>query len=126
MSGVSGLDDIDSQYERLIRMIKVWTDLSNRSKDYIAVGDANICAMKWLNSDYNLKSLGDLVQTFLLETESEQTVKEYTRAEIVRGNQLARSLIDHCYTNIVHSLISTEVVDIGSSDHRGIFITRNT
>ena len=39
---------------------------------------------------------------------------------------MAISLIDHCYTNIVHFLNCTAVVDIGSSDHSGIFITKNT
>ena len=109
-SGVSGLNDMQSQVERLARQIKIWKSLCHRTKDFISLGDANICAIKWLDEDYQFSDLGNMVQEFLLETACSQLVKQYTRSEVVRGGRVAKSCIDHCYTNVPDKVSDPEVV----------------
>ena len=79
-SGVSGLDDSQSQFERLQRMTQHWRSLAANKKDLVCLGDANLCANKWHDESYYLKDHAETVQTFLMETSSTQLVKEYTRS----------------------------------------------
>ena len=88
MGGTTGLSDEVSQFERLSRMITVWKKLHDRNRDVLCLGDANVCSMKCTQDDYQPKGLADLIQSFLLETTYTQIVREYTRIEMVRGNQL--------------------------------------
>ena len=122
--GVSGCDDMTSQRERLSRMINVWNMISNDNRDSICLGDVNLCGIKWSDHNYCYRELSDMVQTYLLETDSCQLVQDYTRSEIVRGNQLSQSMIDHCYTNVPTKITKPEVLAIGNSDHLGVFITK--
>ena len=98
-SGVTGLGTSGDQMERLRRMIEHWRSLSNSNKDLVCLGDANLCAMRWNDRDYYLKEQADIVQTFLLETDSSQLVKSFTRSELVQGGLVSRSCIDHIYSN---------------------------
>ena len=125
-SGVTGLKTLQEQVERLKRMISHWKSLTNSNKDVICLGDANLCAMKWNDSNYQLKEHAEMVQTFLLETESSQLVKQYTRSEFVRGGAVSRSCIDHCCTNVHGKISPPEVIAVGSSDHLGIVVTKYT
>ena len=95
-SGVTGLNTLNDQLERLSRMVKHWRSLASSNKDLVCLGDANLCAVKWNDEDYYLKDQAEVVQTFLLETGSSQLVKNFTRSEIVSGGTLSRSCIDHC------------------------------
>ena len=74
-NGVTGLNTVEDQVERLGRMVKHWRSLAIGKKDFVCLGDANLCAKKWNNEDYNLKYQAELVQTFLLETNCEQLVR---------------------------------------------------
>ena len=67
-----------------------------------------------------------MVQSFLVESASNQIIKEYTRSEIVQGGQVSRSCIDHCYTNVPEKVSKPEVIAVGDSDHLGIAITKYT
>ena len=67
-----------------------------------------------------------MVQNFLLETGSCQTVKKFTRSEIGRVGELCRSLIDHCYTNVQEKVSIPEVIAVGNSDHLGLVVTKYT
>ena len=58
---VSGLRDKASQIERLGRQITVWKNACSGTKDVVILGDANICASKWLEEDYHGKDLADMV-----------------------------------------------------------------
>ena len=80
MGGVSGLSDLQSQHERLSRMINVWKLIYDRNRDTVCLGDANVCGFRWAQEDYQYKDLGDLIQSFLLETSSCQLVRDYTRS----------------------------------------------
>jgi hypothetical protein len=125
-SGVSGLKDTNAPTERLTRQIKYWKHLHKSNRDIICLGDANLCAIKWYDDNYNEKTLAELVQSSLLETSSSQIIKEYTRSEIGQGGVLTRSCIDHCYTNVPEKVSKPEVIAVGESDHLGIAITKYT
>ena len=85
-SGVTGLNDSASQIERLSRMIKVWRDISDSNRDFVCLGDVNLCGKKWTHDDYHSKHLADMVLMHLLESDSYQIIKDFSRSEIVRGN----------------------------------------
>ena len=125
-SGVSGLKDTNAQTERLSRQIKYWKHIHKSNRDIICLGDANLCAIKWYDDNYNEKTLAELVQSSLLETSSSQLIKEYTRSEIGPGGVLTRSCIDHCYTNVPEKVSKPEVIAVGESDHLGIVVTKYT
>ena len=123
-SGVTGLRTEQDQLERLKRMISHWRSLVGSNKDVVFLGDANLCTMKWNDSNYQFKEHAEMVQTFLLETESSQLVKQFTRSEVVRGGVVSRSLIDHCYSNAVGKVAPPEIVGVGSSDHHEVVVTK--
>ena len=52
--GVSGLDDITSQNERLSRQINHWRKICESKRDFVSLGDANLCSFKWHEDDYHL------------------------------------------------------------------------
>ena len=122
--GISGLRDLNSQTERLTRQIKLWRGLCAGNKDVICLGDANLCALKWMEESYQHKELSEMVQNFLLETSCSQLVKQNTRSEIVRGGQVSKSCIYHCYTNVPEKISTMEVVSVGTSDHLGLVVKK--
>ena len=125
-SGVSGLAENQYQVERLTRQVKLWKLLSSGTKDVVFMGDANLCAIDWLNENYKYKDLSDIVQEFLVESACSQLVRKYTRSEIIQGGAVSQSCIDHCYTNAPDKVSKPEVVDVGTSDHMGVVITKYT
>ena len=122
--GVSGLKDIPAQNERLTRQINHWRNICGSKRDFVSLGDANLCSMKWNDDDYYLPEQSTMVQSFLLDTSCTQLIKSFTRSEIVQGGALSRSCIDHCYTNVPEKMSNPEVVAVGDSDHLGIVITK--
>ena len=125
-SGVSGLGDNGSQGERLKRQINHWKTLHTGGRDTIILGDANLCALKWEEEDYNNKELALQVQEYLLETSSYQMIKEPTRVETVAGGGISATCIDHCYTNVPEKIKSVQVMSTGNSDHLGIVVKKFT
>ena len=125
-NGVTGLNSAQDQMERLKRMIRHWRSLASSNRDYVCLGDANICAMKWNDESYYLKDQAELVQTFLLETNSEQLVRDFTRSEFIQGGNVSKSCIDHIYTNAPGKISKPEVVAVGTSDHLGVVATKYT
>ena len=71
------------------------------------MGDANICASKWLDDNYKLKTLSEMIHTFMLESTVSQLVTENTRSEIIKGGGVSKSCIDHCYTNATDKALSS-------------------
>ena len=124
--GVSGLRDVQAQNERLDRQTSHWRHLSRSNRDFVCLGDANLCAMQWHMEDFNHKEQAEMVHSFLLDTASTQLVREYTRSEIIQGGELSRSCIDHCYSNVPEKLSKPEVVAVGDSDHLGVVVTKFT
>ena len=124
--GVSGLSDIASQNERLTRQIDHWRSICKSKRDFVSLGDANLCSIKWHDEKYHRQEQVAMVQSFLLETASSQLVQGYTRSEIIQGGELSRSGIDHCYTNVPEKLSRPEVLVVGDSDHLGVVVTKFT
>ena len=89
------------------------------NRDFIILGDSNLCAMSWHNVNYDRKELADQVIEFMLEESIVQLVNEFTRSELV-NNILHRSCLDHIMTNIPQKCNSPTVEAIGDSDHMAI------
>ena len=123
---MSGLSDIAAQNERLTRQIDHWRSICKSKRDFVSLGDANLCSIKWHDENYHRQEQVAMVQSFLLETASTQLVQGYTRSEIIQGGELSRSGIDHCYTNVPEKLCSPEVLVVGDSDHLGVVVTKYT
>ena len=122
--GVSGLGDNEAQTERLSRQIKHWRVLAKSNYDLVCLGDANLCARRWNDEDYNRTEHAEMIQSFLLDTSSTQLVRDYTRSEIVQGGEISRSCIDHCYSSSPEKLSMPEIVAVGESDHLGVVVTK--
>ena len=122
--GVSGLDDIPAQNERLARQIDHWRSICGSKRDFVSLGDANLCYTRWHDDDYHSQEQSAMVQSFLLDTSCSQLVRGFTRSEMVQGGALSRSCIDHCYSNVPEKLSSPEVVAVGDSDHLGIIVKK--
>ena len=125
-SGVSGLMDNQSQVERFKRQMTIWRSLCTGNKDVICMGDANLCALEWLEDSYKYKDLSEIAQEFMAETSMVQVIKVPTRSEVVQGGVVSQSCIDHCYTNSTDKLSKPEVLAVGSSDHLGVTVTKYT
>ena len=123
--GIEGHSDQASQVDRLTRQVQYWKVLASQDRDLVILGDANLCAKVWNNSDYptEKKQLASIVNDFLLEETLVQTVGEVTRTEL-KGNNLERSCIDHIYVNCPNKCKESVVVPGGSSDHLAIMTTK--
>ena len=88
------------------------------------MGDANLCALSWDDDNYNLRNLSSLVQDFLLEESFFQLIKQYKRSELVRGNVVSSSCIDHIYSNTPAKCDTPIVEAAGDSDHLAVLITK--
>ena len=74
--GVSGDSISIAQQERLEKQdFLLWKESLTQSKDFISLGDANLCALDWNNPDYRHKILADQVHTFNLEENCHQLVR---------------------------------------------------
>ena len=124
--GVSGLSDIAAQNERLARQIEHWRTICRGKRDFVSLGDANLCSVRWHDENYERQEQVAMVQSFLLDTACSQLVQGYTRSEIIQGGALSRSGIDHCYSNVPEKLSNPVVLVVGDSDHLGVVVTKYT
>ena len=122
-NGVTGESTDASQLAQLQEHVSQWDTLVRAGRNFVALGDANICALKWNDSNYRYKDLANVVQTFLLRESCVQLVKKYTRVQSVAG-VLQRSCIDHITTNIPEKCNIPEVYPQGSSDHMPVMVTK--
>ena len=122
-NGITGESDNQSQLTDLKTHIKQWTELCRTSKSFVALGDANLCALRWNNNDFKHKDLAHEVQQFLLDESCYQITNKYTR---IQGNnfELQQSCLDHVTTNVPEKCNIPEVFPVGSSDHLPIMVTK--
>ena len=125
--GVSGEKSQASQIDRILRQIQYWRSLYSQNRDVLCMGDANLCALSWHETDFEAskKVLANCVQEHLLEESSYQIVQEYTRAETTR-NGISRSCIDHIYTNTPGKCDKPMVEAAGDSDHLAVIVNKYT
>ena len=104
-----------------------WRVLSDSNRDYIIVGDNNLCAKSWQNDNHDpqRKLLAEQVLDFMIEESAVQLVEEYTRSEMV-NNVIQRSCIDHVITNIPNKCNMPEVLGVGNSDHLAVKVQKYT
>ena len=123
--GVTGDNDLVSQTGRWARQIHYWSGLYSQNRDVVLLGDANLCANKWNDADYegSKKVLANMIQEQLLEYSSYQIVEGFTRSELV-NDIVNQSTIDHIYTNAPNKCTKPQIVAAGNSDHLAIIITK--
>ena len=54
-NGIDGNNSLEGQHDRLDKHIAEWKELVLEGKDFISLGDANLCALSWNDSNYRLK-----------------------------------------------------------------------
>ena len=69
---MSGLGCLQSQKERLTRIVAWWVDLVNRGQYMLILGDINLDCLRWNDPDYNLISLVEEAKNFLADTAMSQ------------------------------------------------------
>ena len=126
-SGVTGLKTQASQKDRIDRQVQHWKLLASRDRDLIILGDANLCAKSWNNTDYpsEKKQLANFITDFLLEESLVQLVNDFTRTEL-RGDRIERSCIDHIYSNCKTKCDEASVIVAGNSDHLAVMINKHS
>ena len=112
-----------SQLVQLQKHVSQWDTLVRSGRNFVSLGDANICALQWNDSNYKHKDLANVVHTFLLRESCVQLVKKYTRVQSVAG-VVQRSCIDHVTTNIPEKCNIPEVYPSGNSDHMPVMVTK--
>ena len=119
----NGRDDKQNQEEDLELLLDIWRNCCNGEKDFVALGDMNLCSKRWEESSYPHKELANKVKDFMCEENCSQVVDGYTRIRDARG-LLQRSCIDHATVNCVSKISSPLIIGVGQSDHLGILITK--
>ena len=112
-----------SQLVQLQEHVHQWDTLVRGGRNFVALGDANICALHWNDQNFKHKALANEVHSFLLRESCFQLVKKYTRVQNVAG-ELQRSCLDHVTTNIPEKCTVPEVFHTGSSDHLPVMVTK--
>ena len=121
--GVSGQDSKASQLDRHRRHIEQWTELVDKKKNYVSLGDGNLCAMSWNNQNYKDKELAQQLHNFLHSESCHQLIHSYTRIQKY-GNQIQKSSLDHIITNVPEKCSVPEISAGGDSDHMAVMVTK--
>ena len=122
-SMITGKDDQSSQLEDLKRHINIWARCTNTNKDFISLGDINLCAKKWNDPGFPYPAMGNAVKDFLIAEDCSTLVEDYTRIRQVNGS-MQRSSLDQIITNCSSKVTQPEILAVGKSDHLGIILTK--
>ena len=122
-NGVTGDDSQNGLISDLKLHVEQWTELAETRKDFVLLGDANLCTLSWNEPNYQHKELADQIQQFLVDESCFQIVNKVTRVQNVRG-ALQKSCLDHITTNVPEKCGLPEVFPSGSSDHLPIMVTK--
>ena len=80
-NGVTGEGDNNSQLAHLKQHISQWQELVDTGRNFVALGDANLCAKSWNENNFRYKELANEVQNFLLCETCSQIVNKFTRVQ---------------------------------------------
>ena len=108
------------QMEDLIKLLNIWTRCTNQNKDFLSLGDLNLCAKTWDEPGYRHASLANKVKDFMLAEDCTHLVTDYTRIRQVLQTT-ERSCLDQVITNCVSKMTSPQIHSVGKSDHMGVF-----
>ena len=121
----TGRRDQQSQHDDLELLMDIWRNCTQGEKDFISLGDMNLCAKQWDEPTFQHKDLASLVKDFMYEENCSQLVNNFTRIRSV-GGTVQRSCLDHVTTNCVNKVSPPIVIGVGKSDHMGIIVTKST
>ena len=122
---VTGLGDKQSQNEDLTKLTNIWRRFTSTDRDFVSLGDMNICSKRLEDENYAHSDLADILQEFLLSENCSQLVNQFTRIRSVNGI-IQRSCLDHIISNCVSKMSQPEIHGVGKSDHLGISISRSS
>jgi exonuclease III len=71
--------DLENQKEDLDLLLDIWRNCNQDDKDFVALGDMNLCAKKWDEPSYQHKDLANSVKDFMSEENCSQVIDNYTR-----------------------------------------------
>ena len=106
-------------------LIDIWRNCTQGEKDFISLGDMNLCAKQCDEPTFQHKDLASLVKDFMYEENCSQLVNNFTRIRSV-GGTVQRSCLDHVTTNCVNKVSPPIVIGVGKSDHMGIIVTKSS
>ena len=58
-NGVTGKNDVNSQLVNLKKHIKQWVEIGATGRNFVALGDANLCAKTWNDPDFKYKDMAN-------------------------------------------------------------------
>ena len=122
---VTGENSLESQIQNLQKLMNVWQRCADSTKDFVSLGDMNLCAISWNESGFNYPNLANIVQDFMLSENCHQLVNDYTRIRSV-GGVIQRSCLDHITTNCIAKMSKPEVIGLSKSDHLGVSIVKSS
>ena len=121
-NGVTGEGDKHIKLEQLQLHVGQWEALVRTGRNFVALGDANLCVLSWNYQNYKHNDLSSEVQRFLIPESCFQLVNKFTRVQSVSGI-LQRSCLD-LTTNVPEKCNVPEVLPSGSSDHMLVMVTK--
>ena len=122
-SCVTGENDLNTQNENLKKLMTIWQRCTDTDRDFVSLGDMNLCALLWNDPGYAHSALSSVVHDFMLSENCHQLVNQYTRIRSVNGS-IQRSCLDHVMSNCIPKMSTPEVVGISKSDHLGVSIVK--
>ena len=124
-SCVTGESSPAAQNKYLERLTNIWRRATAQDKDFLALGDTNICAKKIDDPNYVHRDLAETFKDFLFEENCYQIIDDFTRIRMV-NNQVQRSSLDHITVNCIDKISKPEILGIGQSDHLGLLVVKKT
>ena len=122
---VTGENHDAAQIQNLKKLMNIWQRSTEQNKDFVSLGDMNLCALSWNENGFNHSNLANIVQDFMLSENCHQLVNQVTRIRKV-GDAVQRSCLDHITTNCVSKMSSPELIGLSKSDHLGISIVKKS
>ena len=101
----------------------IWRRSTNTDKEFIALGDMNLCSTQMGDNSYTSSYLCDIVNNFNIKEGCNQLIDTYTRIRKV-DDKIKRSCFDHIYTNCLSKMTKPTLHAVGQSDHLGIMVTK--
>ena len=115
----------EHQHQYLSKLVDIWRRCNGEDKEFIALGDMNLCAKKMNEPGYIHSNLSEIVNDFNIEEDCHQLVDDFTRIREVNG-LIQRSCLDHVTVNCLGKMSKPEIHGVGQSDHLGIMINKYT
>ena len=84
--GVTGESSHNSQLNYIKQHISQWKEIVDSNRNFVTLGDANLCALSWNDQNVRYKELSEEVINFHLEESCFQLVNKPTRVQSVEGN----------------------------------------